>query len=241
MRIEHICKQCLDNQEVQLVRFLIRDDGVHEVLCANNHKTKIFLSNPLYEILFDYGLHAFLDGYTREAVASMAASIERFYELYIRIIQTKHGVGDEEFTNSWRLLSLSERQLGAFVGLYLLENKSTVELLSQSAVEFRNGVIHKGKFPEPEEVLKKYAKPAFAFLLKHTNDLKKNDHELVKEILNQELSLKQSVDSNVRSEGMQITTTFLLGAPLESSLAPTTLENALKLAATFHEFRSPAK
>ena len=235
MKIQYICLECLDTETFQHVHFSVRDDGVHEVTCNEGHKSFIFLSNSLFEILFDYGLHALLDGYTREAVASFTASLERFYEFYIRVIQRKHGVVAEEIDKSWKhLSSWSERQLGGFLSLYLIEKKTANKLFPGWIVEFRNKVTHKGKIPTEEDAIK-YGTEIFSFLKENLNELKRENDIFIKEQIKQDLeaNVRRNTDHERRSE-MQITTTFLSSAPLEYPLEPTTFKAAQDLANTLN-------
>ena len=50
--------------------------------------------------------------------------------------------------------SQSERQLGAFIFIYLKCFSESPSLLRQSQIQFRNVVIHKGKIPSREEAIK---------------------------------------------------------------------------------------
>ncbi|MEW6585073.1 MAG: hypothetical protein AB1442_05615 [Nitrospirota bacterium] len=109
----------------------IRDDGVYEMICSEGHKTYTLLQQLDFEIFFDLGAYAITDGYYREAVSSFTASLERFYEFYIKVISLKHGISDEVHETSWKLVSRqSERQIGAYIFLYTLENKITPKLPS---------------------------------------------------------------------------------------------------------------
>lgn len=54
--------------------------------CSHGHKTTTIVQNPKYEILFDIGANAIVDGYYREAVSSFTSSLERFYEYSIKIL-----------------------------------------------------------------------------------------------------------------------------------------------------------
>ena len=146
----------------------MRDDGLYSFTCRRDHKTITAIQEQKFEVLFDLGAMALLDGYPREAVTSMAASIERFFEYYIQVISLKHGVAFETLTKAWKLVSRqSERQVGAFLSLYLLENKSALEPFilesrfskqvdgknPRTLTEFRNDVVHKGYIPSSELVL----------------------------------------------------------------------------------------
>ena len=85
-------------------------------------------------------------------VAGIVASLERFLEFY-SVILTKQGVSSEEMEKNWKLVSnQSERQLGAFFFIYLIENETSIHL-SNKHVSFRNKVIHKAYIPTYQEVM----------------------------------------------------------------------------------------
>jgi hypothetical protein len=122
-----------------------------------------------FEVLFDLGAMALLDGYPREAISSIAASLERFLEYYVQVIAMKQGISPQALVDARKPLShSSERQLGAFLLAYVLENGKAVEPLvldSRPALEdrakgdtptwsaFRNKVIHQGYIPSTVEAL----------------------------------------------------------------------------------------
>ena len=64
-------------------------------------------------------------------------------------------VSDESSDKVWKQISnYSERQFGAFVFAYSIDTNQPPPVLTQKCVEFRNAVIHKGKFPTREEAIK---------------------------------------------------------------------------------------
>ena len=76
------------------------------------------LESTKYSILFDFGLVAIMDGYYREAVSSIAASLERLYEFFIRVVCTKHDIPFKYVEENWaHVAKQSERQLGVTTGL----------------------------------------------------------------------------------------------------------------------------
>jgi hypothetical protein len=132
----------------------IRDDGIYEFECPEGHQSATVLRTPKHEVLFMIASNALLDGYAREAIASFAASLERFYEFAIRVICRSKLIQAQDFTNSWRIISKqSERQLGAFTMLWLTETKAAPVLLQDKMIELRNKVIHKGTVPTYKECL----------------------------------------------------------------------------------------
>ena len=158
MRLLVTCMQCLQEfgrptDEFSHVEF--RDDGRYEIKCSFGHETTTVLQQQKFEILFDIGAHAILDGYYREAVSSFTSSLERFYEFSLRIFLERASKADELFQNCWKkVASQSERQLGAFVFLWASNLGECPELLSNAQVSFRNEVIHKCKIPTREEAIR---------------------------------------------------------------------------------------
>lgn len=133
----------------------LRDDGRYEFTCEKGHTTVTVLQEQKFEVLFDLGAYAILDGYYREAVASFTSSLERFYEFFIKATLFEDGLEENVIAESWKKVSSqSERQLGAFVFLYLKCFGESPSLLRPKQVQFRNEVIHKGKIPSREEALK---------------------------------------------------------------------------------------
>ena len=47
-----------------------------QIKCSRSHETTAILQEQKFEILFDIGAHAILDGYYREAVSSFTSSLE---------------------------------------------------------------------------------------------------------------------------------------------------------------------
>lgn len=131
-----------------------RNDGRYVLKCAKGHETITILQQQKFELLFDIGANAILDGYYREAVSSFTSSLERFYEFSIRVFLEKTSGSDELFKACWKKVSnQSERQLGAFIFLWSTFFGETPELLSDRQVSFRNSVIHKGRIPSKREAI----------------------------------------------------------------------------------------
>lgn len=166
MRLKLTCNQCtiealsnnideFNSSLFEKFNILFRDDGCYEFTCHSGHKTTTILQQQKFEILFEIGAHAILDGYYREAVSSFTASLERFYEFSIRILLEESTGSDYLFQSIWKSVSSqSERQLGAFIFLWANRFKSPAEILPQKMIQFRNEVIHKGKIPTRTEAIK---------------------------------------------------------------------------------------
>ncbi|HGM4724729.1 hypothetical protein [uncultured Serratia sp.] len=148
------CFQELGHPTNELTTFEFRDDGRYETCCTRGHKSVTVLQQQKFEILFDIGANAILDGYYREAVSSFTSSLERFYEFCIKVLCKKRNIENDVFSIVWKQVSnQSERQLGAFLFLWASEFGELPQLLSSKDTGFRNSVIHKGKIPTKEEAL----------------------------------------------------------------------------------------
>ena len=61
------------------------DSHVHDLTCPHcGGKSCVFVRKQKFEMLFDLGTRALMDGYAREAVASFSAALERFFEFYVK-------------------------------------------------------------------------------------------------------------------------------------------------------------
>jgi hypothetical protein len=133
----------------------VNNDGIYEVNCAKGHNSKTIINNINFEILFEYGLNAIIDGYYREAVSSITSAMERYFEFCIKTILTD-SISDFDFIDkTWKKVSSqSERQLGAYIMLYFKTFGKEPLLLNQNKeVPFRNSVIHKGYIPTKQEAI----------------------------------------------------------------------------------------
>src|SRR5215813_1325019 len=81
--------------------------------CEQGHMTVVTLPIPAFELLFDLGCSALLDGYPREAVTSFASSFERFEEFTCRFLLARRNVSFEGIGDLWKeVATSSERQKG---------------------------------------------------------------------------------------------------------------------------------
>lgn len=129
------------------------DDGRFDLVCDYGHRSLTVLQLQKFEILFDIGGHAIIDGYYREAVSSFTSSLERVYEFFIKTIYFDKKQNDQ-FNSFWDMArKSSERQLGAFVALYSFETGAMPKILSEKQSNFRNKVVHQGKIPSKEEAI----------------------------------------------------------------------------------------
>ncbi len=131
------------------------DDGKYEVRCAVGHVSTVSVDNVKFELLFEMGLNALVDGYPREAVSSFTSSLERFYEFYCYVVAASSAISHEQMDSTWKAVGKqSERQLGMFIASALSLTKQCPPLLNPNReVKFRNEVIHGGYIPTIEEAI----------------------------------------------------------------------------------------
>ncbi|WP_211225060.1 hypothetical protein [Oceanobacter kriegii] len=157
MKLPVTCAQCMQEDIANAMitaTVEFRDDGRYEINCPKGHSSVTLLQQQKFEVLFDIGAYAILDGYYREAVSSFTSSLERFYEFFIKVVCLSKGIDWDKTQEAWKEVSnQSERQLGAFIFLHLQETGNKPTLLSNSKIKFRNEVIHKGKIPSKEQAI----------------------------------------------------------------------------------------
>jgi len=163
MKLPIACMKCaMTQRDVSPSNFTaveFRDDGRYQTTCSKGHISIVLLQEQKFELLFDIGAYATQDGYYREAVTSFTASLERFYEFFIKAVLFGKSIDDQAVQRSMKFAKLSERQLGGFIFLYTSEFRKSPILLenrkmgSHTAVEFRNEVVHRGKIPSSKEAL----------------------------------------------------------------------------------------
>jgi hypothetical protein len=132
----------------------LQDDNLYMFRCANGHDSYIALQELKFELLFDIGACAILDGYYREAITSFHASLERFCEFFIRAVLLQRKLTPTTIDQTWKTISKqSERQLGAYTILFLSEMGVAPPMLSSDDFSLRNKVVHQGLIPSRDQAL----------------------------------------------------------------------------------------
>jgi hypothetical protein len=153
------------------------------------------LQQQRFEILYEVGCHAILDKYYREAVSCFASALELFYLFYAKVICLKQGIALTEINTAQNEVSRqSERQLGVFIYVYLLEHKKSPSLLPNKLREFRNDVIHRGRFPQREEAIT-FGQAIANLILPIVKEMREMYHEKMTQAV-----LFHIYDSSVKSE-----------------------------------------
>lgn len=154
MKLDFRCWQCPEGTPGRHVTAPFNDSGFYRFQCAENHVHEIVLVQMRFEVLAETAMQAIVDGYYRDAVASFAAALERFYQFYIDVVAHSKGVAPVVQVATWKhVVKQSERQLGMFIGVYQLENGDVPPLLDQNRVKLRNQVIHQGYLPTEEDAI----------------------------------------------------------------------------------------
>lgn len=238
------CMKCLGqfNFPKTLILKEIPDNGIFHLRCEQGHETVTLLQQQKFELLFDLGLSALCDGYPREAITNFAASLERFYEFYIRFYCLKHNIDWEQLEKCWGIVrKQSERQYGAYVFLYMLEHPNSdfpfIEEKRPSKgmkpwKEFRNGVVHNGDFISEREAFE-YGELVYDFLSEQVNELLKNDGENISKTVSYCL---QSTHSRAMKENPCLNSIGALCMPTVISLSSGLKQKSFKDA--YEEFRN---
>ena len=94
----------------------------------------------------------------------------------------------------------SERQLGAFVVSYLMENKTPPVLLKTDKANFRNSVIHKGFIPNKQQAID-YGKYISELILPVLQKLMRNDYDLVGKVIFQQMPIPNPESNSKKVSG----------------------------------------
>lgn len=157
MKVLLICMECSQESsllDLQPVTVAMNDERFFEMTCSKGHRSLTIIQQPKHEVLFELGMNALVDGYPREAVTSFASCLENFYEFCIKHVSLYKGVDKACFEAGWKpMAKQSERQLGAFIMLWLNYFGSAPSLLKSNSKELRNKVVHKGCIPEIKQAI----------------------------------------------------------------------------------------
>lgn len=154
MKLNFQCSKCF-MENITTNNFVqIQEDDLYEFHCTKNHRNIYFVNNEKFELLIESAINAIIDGYYREAISAMVASLERLQEFVINIILKKNNFTQNQFLTAWKTVRRhSERQHGSFTFTYFLEFRELPDSLSENEKAFRNNVIHNGYFPSYDETL----------------------------------------------------------------------------------------
>jgi hypothetical protein len=127
-------------------------NGLYTLSFPGGEERCFAIGMPVFALLHDIAVRSLLDGYYREAVMTLASSLERFYDYFIHVASLRQGIDEGPLQQTWKKIAKqSERQLGAFLFVYLLLNRQTCDLPTPKLAELRNAVVHNGHFPTEAE------------------------------------------------------------------------------------------
>jgi hypothetical protein len=128
------------------------EGGKATITCSRGHESVLMVQSQKFEVLLESGVAAYLDSHTIEASLSFSIALERFFEFCIRVFCKSEKVDAQEFDKSFKQMShQSERQIGAFLSLFLLKIGRSYKI-NEDIVQFRNKIVHKGYIPSSDEV-----------------------------------------------------------------------------------------
>ncbi len=94
MRIMATCGKCSSESPVEIADEF-NDDNFYELTCPSGHVTFFHIQAPKFELLFQLGVLALADGYSREAVATFATSADVFAEFCLRVLLRRAGFNND--------------------------------------------------------------------------------------------------------------------------------------------------
>ncbi|MCT1403870.1 hypothetical protein M4D81_33220 [Paenibacillus sp. p3-SID867] len=250
MRISTRCAVCdiLENDYESYFMFDITDEIIiQSVTCPKGHPSVLILTHQRFELLFDMGLHALNDGYYREAATNFAVAVERFHEFSIEVMTAalKNNFGkphggnnfNSQYISTWKKMSQqSERQLGAYMMLYLLSFNKSPDMLSNKTTQFRNEVTHKGTFPSKERVME-YGETVFNYIKDKLEELRHTFPEAFEYVSQKQLN--QALEQNANGVLVQINQTATFNIDEETGeLYHNSFEEALFTCSKFQFLKS---
>jgi hypothetical protein len=229
MRLAIPCMECQKQFGAptgQFSDFEFRDDGLYKFTCSFGHEGVTVLQQQRFELLFEIGAYAILDGYYREAVSSFTAGIERFYEYALRILL--EAKSEALFENCWKAVaSQSERQLGAFIFSWAAQFGEAPRIAAASQVELRNRVIHKGLIPTKAEATK-YGDSALEMIRPQLRLLQNRLPEEVRSVLQRYLKTSVKASNSTATVSTMSMATLLQGDGGDPSQNNPTVEQYVK-------------
>ena len=185
MKLILTCKKCVETgyERPQWTYVEPVDEDLYEVICDKLHKTRVILEEQQFEVLFDSGAMALVDGYYRDSVVTFSSALEKFYSFFLELILAHHKIKYSEYKNIWNMVeSSSERLAGAFYFTYLLEFKKEPVRISPEFISFRNEVVNEKYNPKYEEAFE-YGEYLFKYMMSYLDFLSLNYSESLKEFI----------------------------------------------------------
>lgn len=194
MRVTATCMECLKefgHPGFEIFNLPYYENRIAIVECSHGHKSALVLQSQKFEVLMESGASALLNGFTLEACATFYAALERTYEFAIRVFMRAKQIDDKSFEGMFKEMArMSERQIGAFMALYLLATGNVYRMDTELS-NFRNGIIHKGIIPNPEKACD-FCSVVYTKIIDIVNVLKNDFPEYVTEVVVADIFERQS-------------------------------------------------
>lgn len=132
----------------------VTDSRIFRVTCPQGHEAYWLWDADRFEILYELGALALVDGYHREAVLNFYGALETFYGFFARLLAVRMQIDLATFEASWKLVSKQvERQIGFCASLYLAHFGRPMDFGFNLAdlAKIRNDTAHAGFFPSEAE------------------------------------------------------------------------------------------
>jgi len=233
IKISVFCPECLPTNTATGYGTIdaiveLNDKNFYTVKCLNGHTANFRLQQEKFELLFDQGAMALLDGYSRESVASFASSLERFVEYFLKTVCFHKNLPYADYEKTWKGVSKqSERQIGAFYFMQLMEWGKLLFSLDEQKVKFRNQVIHQGYIPNSDEAID-YGEYVLKFICSCIKELSKPYDNMIMSSFYHVFSSKDLANDVSRATQCSIPTLISLSSHRSPNYGQITLKEALK-------------
>jgi hypothetical protein len=177
------CIECFKETGIPNFNFVIQeqnDECVYSFKCDKGHEFILIQQIQRFELKFDMACFSYINDDYSAAVMYCASALERFREFFVQAVWLNNDC--EECTSSYekywkKVKSRSENQLGTFYAVYFSKFGDLNDAIehevkfTQSDVEFRNNVVHKGFYANRERTFA-YLEKTYKYisvLLKYLN------------------------------------------------------------------------
>ena len=136
MKIPGFCPICMKGKRAKTLYFNYNDDLILDIReCSNGHKVHGVLFAPKFELFLTCGAEALINGYSVEASFNFAAAREHLFMFAIKVM-LNYDSFDNGTTKKYRAqyLDLSERILGGFGTLYLLNYGKSFDIMKEDII-----------------------------------------------------------------------------------------------------------
>ncbi len=152
MQIPLICPTCLkdEGRGVVYAPAQVNEAGLFQANCEHGHTIKAVSERPNHEWLITAAAYAIGDGYHREAVLNFAAALESAFDFYVEASLLQANLEMEAVRELLRQNRQDQRRAGMVSVCYLRDTGKQFPYLQRKWIEFRNDIVHNGRWPTRE-------------------------------------------------------------------------------------------